>query len=494
VTLRARITLALLVASLVPLLIITLFTLVRLDRALRAWSTPAVERALDASLEVGKETVMRLETSLRVQAEHLARALPDRPLSPAARDSLQNLLGGAAFDVAQVYRRVGDTWRLEDDVRPTRVLAATPLDLGAELEPALATDHVIHSSRGTLAGVAPIGHGRALVLGMALHPGFFDDLQTIGQGLGYYRRFGIVRDLSRLYLLMLVAALFVMLTVISAVVAARIAADMTRPIRELEHAVQQVAEGDLETRVIPTGARELVTLGARFNEMTGRLSDQQAALKQAEREATWREVARRLAHEFKNLLTPMSISLHRLRRRSGVVPEDQRPAVEQALGALGRGVEQMSALAEQFSQYARLPDPRPEPLDLGDVVRSAVSLHEHEGVTVDVHCQRELPVLADPLLLSRAIHNLVLNACEASPAGSTVQVECRAEDGMALVEVLDRGSGIEPYVSTKKRGSGLGLSLVRDVAAQHGGNATLENREQGGARARLSLPLQGGQA
>jgi nitrogen fixation/metabolism regulation signal transduction histidine kinase len=264
-----------------------------------------------------------------------------------------------------------------------------------------------------------------------------------------------------------------------------------------------VAEGDLATRVTPTGASELVTLGARFNEMTGRLADQQVALKQAEREATWREVARRLAHEFKNLLTPMSISLHRLRRRSGVIPEDQRPAVEQALGALGRGVEQMSALAEQFSQFARLPDPRPEPLDLGDVVRSAVSLHEHEGVTVDVHCQRALPVLADPLLLSRAIHNLVLNACEASPEGSTVQVECRAEDGMALVEVLDRGSGIdealrarlfEPYVSTKKRGSGLGLSLVRDVAAQHGGNATLENREQGGARARLSLPLQGDQA
>jgi nitrogen fixation/metabolism regulation signal transduction histidine kinase len=338
---------------------------------------------------------------------------------------------------------------------------------------------------------------------MSLHPGFFEDLQKIGQGLEYYRRFGIVRDLSRLYLLLLVAALFAILTVISAVVAARIASDMTRPIRELERAVEQVAGGDLTTRVTPSGARELVTLGARFNQMTARLGEAQVALKEAEREAAWREVARRLAHEFKNLLTPMSISLHRLRRRASLVPDDQRAAVEQSLGALDQNMSQWSRLAEQFSQYARLPEPRPEPLDLGDVVRSAVSLHEHEGVAVEVHCHHALPVQVDPLLLSRAIHNLVLNACEASPPGSTVQVECRAENGMALVEVLDRGTGIddalrarlfEPYVSTKKRGSGLGLSLVREIAVQHGGTATLENREHGGARALLALPLQGGEA
>jgi len=500
VTLRARITLALLVASLVPLLILTVFTLVRLDRALRAWNTPAVERALDASLEVGKETVLRLEGVVRMQAERIGHRLPDGPLPAAARESLQTALGAMTLDVAQVYRREAGAWRLEAEVHPPKVLSPTPLDLNAEVPAALAGDRVIRSANGALAGVWPLGRDRVFVIGMVLHPGFFAELQTIGQGLGYYRRFEIVRDLSRLYLLLLVAALFVILTVIAALVAARIASDMTKPIRDLEYAVQQVAEGDLEARVSPTGARELVTLGARFNEMTGRLADARDALKQAEREATWREVARRLAHEFKNLLTPMSISLHRLRRRSGIVPEQERAAVEQALGALGRGVEQMSALAEQFSQFARLPDPRPEPIDLGDVVRSAVSLHEHEGVEVMVRCDHALPVLADSLLLSRAIHNLVLNACEASPPGSTVQVECRSEGGMAVVDVLDRGTGIEeslrarlfePYVSTKQRGSGLGLSLVRDVAAQHGGAATLENRESGGARARITLPLRG---
>jgi len=499
VTLRARITLALLVASLVPLLILTVFTLVRLDRALRAWNTPAVERALDSSLEVGKESVLRLEGVVRMQSERIGRGLPDQPLPPAVRDSLQTALGAATLDVAQVYRRANGAWKLEQEVRPVRVLAPTPLDLGAEIDPALAGDRVLRSEHGVIGGVWRISADRVVVVGMVLHPGFYNELHTIGVGLGYYRRFEIVRDLSRLYLLLLVAALFVILTVIAALVAARIAADMTRPIRDLERAVERVAGGDLDTRVAPTGARELVTLGARFNQMTARLSDAQIALKEAEREATWREVARRLAHEFKNMLTPMSISLHRLRRRTAIVPDEQRPAVEQALGALDNGVGQMTRLADQFHQYARLPDPRLEALDLADVVRSAVSLHEHEGVAVDVHSDGALPVRVDPLLLSRAIHNLVLNACEASPPGSTVQVECRAEGEMAVVDVLDRGSGIEasllerlfePYVSTKKRGSGLGLSLVRDVAEQHGGTATLENREQGGARARLTLPLQ----
>ena len=104
---------------------------------------------------------------------------------------------------------------------------------------------------------------------------------------------------------------------------------------------------------------------------------------------------------------------------------------------------------------------------------------------------------ADPLLCSRAVHNLVLNACEASPPGSTVEVRTAIEGGRAVVEVRDRGRGIEaavrarlfePYVSTKLRGSGLGLSLVRDVAVQHDGTITLEDREGGGAVARLVMP------
>jgi signal transduction histidine kinase len=119
-------------------------------------------------------------------------------------------------------------------------------------------------------------------------------------------------------------------------------------------------------------------------------------------------------------------------------------------------------------------------------------------VTLLVAAAAPVNVRGDRLLLSRAVHNLLLNACEASPAGGTVEVHVGHDAREGWIEVLDRGPGLEPgiagtafepYVSTKNRGSGLGLSLVRDIAAQHGGRATIENRDGGGACARLTLPL-----
>ena len=117
---------------------------------------------------------------------------------------------------------------------------------------------------------------------------------------------------------------------------------------------------------------------------------------------------------------------------------------------------------------------------------------------MSIACNEPLPVHGDRLLLSRALHNLIVNAVEASLPGLTVEILSGRTNDRAWIEVRDRGTGLdlklaervfEPYVSTKNRGSGLGLSLVRDIARQHKGDATLENREGGGAVARLWLPV-----
>jgi two-component system sensor histidine kinase DctS len=195
----------------------------------------------------------------------------------------------------------------------------------------------------------------------------------------------------------------------------------------------------------------------------------------------------------------MTPAHHRLLRRADRVPPEDRAAVTEILAALGRGLEQMSRFADQFSQYARLPQPRLEPADLGDVVRSAAGLQDYEGAHVEVDGTVKAAILADPMLLSGAIHNLILNACEAGGFGATVEVRYGTADGKAFIEVLDRGPGLapevrerlfEPYVSTKKRGSGLGLSLVRDAVEQHGGAVSLVDRAGGGTTARVVLPLQ----
>ncbi|MFM8560450.1 MAG: sensor histidine kinase, partial [bacterium] len=194
---------------------------------------------------------------------------------------------------------------------------------------------------------------------------------------------------------------------------------------------------------------------------------------------------------------PMSLSIHRLQRRLERVPEADRAAVRESLDAMAQELDHLTRLAESFAQYARMPEPREEALDLAALVRAATALHETAPVARTVRAEGTLTVRGDGLLLSRALHNLVVNACEASAPGGPVEVETGRDAEGAWVEVRDRGPGLdpkvaarafEPYVSTKNRGSGLGLSLVRDIAAQHRGRVTLVNREGGGAVARLVLP------
>ena len=140
---------------------------------------------------------------------------------------------------------------------------------------------------------------------------------------------------------------------------------------------------------------------------------------------------------------------------------------------------------------------RSGPAGLSQLARATAALHETPRVTLEVRADATLGLRGDRLLLSRALHNLLVNACEASPDGALVELETGREGDTVWVEVRDRGPGLdpkvaarvfEPYVSTKNRGSGLGLSLVRDIAEQHRGRVTLTNRDGGGAVARLTLP------
>jgi len=502
VTLRTRLLLAFLTLALVPTVVLALFALDRLGRAIELWNAPGVDHALESALETTKASVSRMEAIALAQAEEWAARLPDEGPGAAERKAAQAALRANGLDFLQVYRRAdpqgAGPWQRVEDLRPSGVLAVTPLDVGTEIDAALSRDRILRSSSGALAGLALEGGRRVVVVGIQLPPDFFTEVERVGDGMSFYRRFRVVRDVSRIYTVVLVIALAALLVGISAWASALLARDMTRPLDQLGDAVERVAAGDLAVRVDARGATEVARLGARFNDMAARLGAAQAALLQAEREAAWREVARRLAHEFKNILTPMSLSLHRLQRRADVVPEPHRGPVAESLESFDDGVRQLSRLAAQFSQYARLPEPRLEATDLTRIVREAVRLHEHEGVEVRVvESAQPVWVKGDGLLLSRAIHNLVLNACEASGRSGVVEVCTVPAASEGAVEVKDRGPGLapevrnrlfEPYVSTKNRGSGLGLSLVRDVALQHGGRITLEDREGGGTLARLVLP------
>ncbi|MCC6348897.1 MAG: HAMP domain-containing protein [Candidatus Eisenbacteria bacterium] len=498
-SLRARLLVAFLALALLPTLGFAVFTIDQLNRSTDRWYRPGVDQALESAVEVTRTALTRLEATVLERADSWAAELQPLPLDAARRSRLRDGLRDAGLDFVLVCVRVNGGWHVAEQIVPGGVLAADTLDLAPEIGSALEGSRLLRSPRGVLAAVAAMGPDAAIVTGVRLTPDFFARVEQIGQARGYYGRLAVLVDLQHRWVWLLVGALSVLVAVTAVLLARTLSRQMSEPLVGLTAAFGRVAEGDLGARVAEAGAPELRALASSFNAMTTRLAEAREGLARAEREAAWRDVARRLAHEIKNPLTPMRLSLHRLQKRADAVPERERAAVRDSLAALLQEVEHLARLAEQFSNYARLPEPRLEGLDLGEVARSAAALHEPEGLTVRVTCAGSAPVRGDRLLLSLAVHNLLLNACEASPAGATVEVRVGTEGAQARLEVLDRGPGppaelaervFEPYVSTRNRGSGLGLSLVRDIAVQHGGHVELSNREGGGACARLSLPLQ----
>jgi two-component system, NtrC family, nitrogen regulation sensor histidine kinase NtrY len=255
----------------------------------------------------------------------------------------------------------------------------------------------------------------------------------------------------------------------------------------------------------------------------------------AQRAAAWSEVARRLAHEIKNPLTPIQLSAERIARNfrragggngegstaharrtngDGVVGvdgragDDERVArvVEECTTTITREVAGLKAMVDEFTRFARLPHARLEPADLNDVVRQAVSLYEDrlEGVRMDVLLAPQLPgALLDAEQLRRVFVNLIDNSVEAvaeieGERRITVATGHDPARGLLIAEVTDTGHGIartdfarlfQPYFTTRGHGTGLGLAIVQRVMTEHGGRIRAESNRPRGARMIIELPV-----
>jgi two-component system nitrogen regulation sensor histidine kinase NtrY len=231
--------------------------------------------------------------------------------------------------------------------------------------------------------------------------------------------------------------------------------------------------------------------------------DDVTPLIRAQKVAAWREVARRLAHEIKNPLTPIQLCAERMRRHfSGAEPR-ARALVDECTSTIVGEVESLKGLVDEFSQFARMPAPRTVPSDLTRLIADALALYD--GVVADVRIeQRPAPpglglVKLDPEQIRRVIINLVDNAIEAMErrGGIVLETQLDAANHVVRVVVADDGPGIPPaereklflpYYSTKRRGSGLGLAIVRRIIAEHGGSIDVGDNTPRGTRFTIELP------
>jgi nitrogen fixation/metabolism regulation signal transduction histidine kinase len=255
-----------------------------------------------------------------------------------------------------------------------------------------------------------------------------------------------------------------------------------------------------------SGDRVLLVRGTRFQaaDATGCVVvfDDITHLIQAQRDAAWAEVARRLAHEIKNPLTPIQLSAERLQLK---LHDKLSPAEAEMLDRSTRTiVNQVAALkgmVDAFSQYARSPEATTQSLDLNQLVREILTLYDSIGS----HIQSELaprlePVFGHPGQIRQLIHNLLQNAQDAVAGIGEPRITIRTEhkDGSALLSIEDNGVGFpealmtrvfEPYVTTKPKGTGLGLAIVKKIVEEHAGKIEIENLRPHGAAVRIILPL-----
>ena len=218
--------------------------------------------------------------------------------------------------------------------------------------------------------------------------------------------------------------------------------------------------------------------------------------------AAWREVARRLAHEIKNPLTPIQLSAERLRRHFASAPEGAKALVEECTGTIVGEVESLKGLVDEFSQFARMPAPKAVPSDLHQLVLESLALYNglFSDVMIEHRFAADVPLVRlDAEQIRRVIINLVDNAVEAMERKGRIVVETDRDQTHNVVRIVvaDNGPGIPaaereklflPYYSTKRRGSGLGLAIVRRIIAEHGGSIEVGDNEPRGTRFTIELP------
>ena len=279
---------------------------------------------------------------------------------------------------------------------------------------------------------------------------------------------------------------------------------ITRPVERLAVGARAVAAGDLSARVEVLSRDEIGELAQTFNRMTEQLLEQRERAIQAERVAAWRELARRLAHELKNPLFPLQITIENLQRarESSEFDEVFRESTATLLAELGN----LKNIIGRFSDFAKMPAPRFENLDINEIVRGVMKLHDarlHAEGRAKVEPHLELAsggtrIQADPDQLRRALGNLVLNALDAMPEGGTLLVRTVPHDGGLRLEISDSGHGLTeeecqrlftPYYTTKQHGTGLGLAIVQSVVSDHHGKISVSSAAGRGTTFTIDLPL-----
>jgi signal transduction histidine kinase len=284
-----------------------------------------------------------------------------------------------------------------------------------------------------------------------------------------------------------------------------VSARITRPLEELAAGAREVASGRWDTVIDLRGRDEIGQLASAFNEMTQTLGAQREQLVQTERVAAWRELARRLAHELRNPLFPLQITVENLQKARQLDAKQFLEVFNESTATLKAELANLNTIVSRFSDFSKMPAPQFTRVNVNEALRNAVRLFEPQfnavgkpPVIPEYFLTEPAPEIdADADLLHRAFQNLVLNALDAMPAGGTLTMRTTEHEGHLRIEMTDTGKGLTPeecsrlftpYYTTKVQGTGLGLAIIQSVVSDHHGTISVSSDEGRGTTFRIELP------
>ena len=274
------------------------------------------------------------------------------------------------------------------------------------------------------------------------------------------------------------------------------------PVNRLTRATRRIARGNLDARIVARSSDELRRLVDDFNHMATELQRQQKELERTHRLEAWAEMARQVAHEIKNPLTPIQLNAEHLRRVHQDRGQPLSPVLEECVNTILAQVRLLRQIASEFSSFASSPTARPAAIRVPELVHDAIDPYRvglADRIHVEVDVPPDLPpVLVDRTLIARSLTNIVENAIHAMPGTGALSIAARASDSVVWIRVTDTGVGMdaealarafEPYFSTKTTGTGLGLPIAKRNVELSGGSISVTSERDRGTTVELTLPI-----
>ena len=499
--------------TLLPSLIIVIFSLILFNVGLQKYFDKKIKSAINNSAEVGKNYVDQTRKS--IEADILLMVIDLNRQSSMYYDNPNGFL--KILTSQRLLRRLDEVYLLDSD---GNIIMSNIMDVSSEFitppEDAFTKSldgkpvRIIDPITNRTSALVKLGNfiDTYLYIVKFLDPKVISYIKQTDQAVSLYynvqdRKTGIKITFAIIYILIVSLLLF-----LSIIISINFASRLTKPIINLIGASEKISLGNLNAKVPKIEAnKEFEKLNANFNSMIDKLKSQQDKLLLSERHSAWENVARKLAHEIKNPLTPIQLSIDRIREKYTKKVGSNSENFTSYLNTINKQIKDIEHLVNEFSDFARMPKPVLKKVDITQIVKRALKLHELSETNISFSLSKNKSYFyqkIDEEQFNRVFINLIKNSIESihekisktADFKGKINIDIKDDSDYIYITIIDNGVGfalvdkskmLTPYYTTKKKGTGLGLAVVSKVVNDHNGEILFQSIEDG-AKVEIKIP------